>query len=306
MARKLKGKPSKASQKHIKAAMFKEAVNRVQKPVTPKPQQQKKLQPKPKHEQPEQLNQAFIPFGPEDTVMLVGEGDFSFAASCLQQEYLQPSKLIITSFDNSANELALKYPHTFPKNNEYLKEKGVVIHYKIDGTDLVRSLKLKKHINSFPKLDFIVFNFPHTGRGMKDQDRNIRDHQLLVLGYFKSCVEVFKMLGWGTPKQRKSNLSEMNVLSTESQDKEPKIVLSVFEGEPYDSWNIKSLSKTLGLKVERSGAFRWDLFKGYEHKRTNSEQQTTKVANERKARIYVFEKFKKQIKKKKVDSDDED
>lgn len=302
MGKRLKAKPGKSSGKSLKSALVRHQL--IAKPKASAPVTASKPEPSTprlKASEPDQPNKTFIPFTTKDTVLLVGEGDLSFAVSCIKAGYVESSKLIVTSYDASPTELAHKYPHTFPQNNEFLKSKGVEVLYKVDATDLIRSLKIKKTKN-FPKVDCVVFNFPHTGRGMKDVDRNIRDHQMLVLGYFKSSVELFDFLNKREVKSAKHN--DLNVL--EKEDKEPKIVLSVFEGEPYDSWNIKSLSKTLGLKVERSGRFQWGAFKGYQHKRTNSEQSTTKVASERDARIYVFEKFRKQQQKKKVeDSDDE-
>lgn len=300
MGKRLKSKPGKASGKSLKAALVRHQL--VGKPKTTsatttstKPEESKK--PK-SSQQTEQSNKTFIPFTKTDTVLLVGEGDLSFAVSCIKSGYVDPTKLIVTSYDASPTELIHKYPKTFPQNNEFLKNEGIEVMYKVDATDLIRSMKVKK-TKIFPKVDFIVFNFPHTGRGMKDMDRNIRDHQLLVLGYFKSSIELF-----GNLEKKNTKPSDLNVMGKE--EKEPKIVLSVFEGEPYDSWNIKSLSKTLGLKVERSGKFQWGAFEGYEHKRTNSEQNTTKVASERNAKIYVFEKFKKQQKKKVAEDSDEE
>ncbi|KAH3670320.1 hypothetical protein WICMUC_004889 [Wickerhamomyces mucosus] len=260
----------------------------------------------------QQINEtkAFVPFEKDEYIMLIGEGDFSFALSIVKEGLIDPKHLVITSFDNSVKELTLKYPNTFPKYHHELTEIfKVKIFFKIDATNLTKTLKVTgKNITAVlgvPKLDYIIFNFPHTGRGMKDQDRNIRDHQILVLGYFKSCIELFKLFNMHANSFSKT--SDLNIVSqTTSFSNEPKIVLSVFDGEPYDSWNIKSLSKTLGLKVEKSGKFTWDAFKGYKHKRTNSEQNTTKVAGERRARMYVFEKFKKQPKGKGSTDDNDD
>jgi 25S rRNA (uracil2634-N3)-methyltransferase len=250
----------------------------------------------------------FIPFGKDNYVLLVGEGDMSFALSVLNEGYAKPSRLIITSYDNSVNELKLKYPNTFEKNYREITQihKAKVI-FKTDATSILKSLRLTPKtlfkILGIPRLDVIMFNFPHTGKGIKDQDRNIRDHQLLVLAYMKSSMELFKLFS-DVSNKADSGLN----LATDSTEIHSRIVLSVFEGEPYDSWNIKSLSKTLGLKVERSGSFQWDLFPGYQHRRTNSEVDTTKKASERKARIYVFEKFIKEkhsASKRSRDSDSE-
>lgn len=239
---------------------------------------------------------SFVPFEKDDYVLLVGEGDMSFALSILNQGYVKPTRLIVTSYDNSPSELKLKYPHTFEQNYEQLIQvHKAKVFFKVDATKLLSSLKLTPKtlfkVFGIPKLDAIMFNFPHTGRGIKDQDRNIRDHQMLVLGYMKSSTELFDLFNRVSPTL---NTTGLNVVSS-STESQVRIVLTVFEGEPYDSWNIKSLSKTLGLKVARSGEFQWEDFPEYHHRRTNSEQDTTKKAHERKARIYIFEKFVKGV-----------
>jgi len=84
----------------------------------------------------------------------------------------------------------------------------------------------------------------------------------------------------------------------------------LFEGEPYNSWNIKILGRSENYKVERSGKFGWQLFPDYHHRRTNSVRDTTKPAAERDARIYIFEQFTKkeedEKKKKAANSDSDD
>lgn len=133
---------------------------------------------------------------------------------------------------------------------------------------------------------------------MKDMDRNIKDHQQLVLGYFQACKHLFKMVN----DESNSSFGGYNFNSVTG-----KIVLSLFEGEPYNSWTVKILAKSEDYKVEKSGRFEWSMFPEYHHKRTNSGvRDTTKPAAERDARIYIFEPFiknKKQIKKDESDSD---
>lgn len=308
MARKLKGKGNRKG--HLQSALARHKDLEVQKKKIVKrneaivnKNESKKTDPKKSSEEKKLLLKPFIPFKPTDKLMLVGEGDFSFALSILKQGYIIPENLIITSYDNSITELNLKYPNTFNKNyDEILNFYKCKVFFKIDATQLLKSFKINNKpkfnkILGMSQIDVIMFNFPHTGKGIKDQDRNIRDHQLLVLGYFKSCQELFKM----SNSLDKSKVSDINII--EKEKPEQKIILSVFEGEPYDSWNIKMLSKSLALKVERSSLFQWDLFPGYHHRRTNSEQTTTKESSERKARIYIFEKFKKEINKKKKEED---
>lgn len=260
-----------------------------------------------KRQQPQREAKAFIPFEPTSTLLLVGEGDFSFAVSVVKMGYVEPAKLLATSFD-SYEDLLAKYPNV-EENLNYLKEEGVKVLHNIDATDLSLSLKLNptkkvqpKLFDVRQKLDYVMFNFPHTGRGMKDVDRNIRDHQKLVLGYFKSSKQLLDLVN-------NEAYNDFGGYVDPEKATGLKIILSVFEGEPYISWGIKSLARTEGYCVERSGAFNWSAFEGYHHKRTNGIRDTTKPAAERDARIYLFNKLgrpEKTLKKKGNESDSED
>lgn len=230
-----------------------------------------------------QIRKPYIPFQQDETVLLVGEGDFSFAVSLIEEKYVSPSNLIATSYDTK-EQVEQKYVDGL-KNITFLEEQGVQVHFSIDGTALLGNFKptkksVLKLFNPPKPLNHIMFNFPHTGKGVKDMARNVRDHQRLVDGYFKSANEL---------------LSVHSQLDLGGYAVEPStsVILSVFEGEPYVSWGIKALARGAGLKVERSGAFIWEAFPSYHHKRTNSMRDTTKPAAERPARIYSFVKYTK-------------
>lgn len=258
-----------------------------------------------------QQQKNFIPFETNDTLLLVGEGDFSFAVSIVRQLLIDPENLIATSFD-SEEEVKAKYPGT-EENLQFLKDEGAQVFHDVDATNLGHCLKIPantkkntaKLFTPYRKLNHIMFNFPHTGRGMKDTDRNIRDHQKLILGYFKSAKALFKSVN-DDLKNNFGGYSDMEPNNTQ------KIIISLFEGEPYISWGVKALARSENFRVERSGAFVWSAFEGYHHKRTNGIRDTTKPAAERDARIYVFDKFpskdeqQKSQKKKGTDSDSDD
>lgn len=328
MARKLKGK---IGNKGLKGALQR---HQAQEKLKSKLQSQKlheinKNKPKKAVAENQKLQREnapnFIPFTEKSTLLLVGEGDFSFARSIVEQDYIQPENLIVTSYDTSATELHLKYPHSFDENYKFLTDAGVKILFKIDATNLIKSLKLTKK-TPWPKvvgqewrmkrLNNIMFNFPHTGRGIKDQDRNIREHQELVFGFFDSCKQLFELINNGVDKILSQNSSQgysfegKNSINSHPETVNAgKVILSLFAGEPYDSWQIKILAKKNGWTLERSNKFQWELYPEYHHKRTNSEQDTTKPALERDARIYVFETFNKKkhskSQKRKRDTDDE-
>lgn len=223
----------------------------------------------------------FLPFGIDDEILLIGEGDFSFACSIVKSGLIYPENLKATSYD-SFHDVREKYDGA-EDNIAYLQSEGVQVSHDIDATKLCQSLKVKapkkkkKHTNSIclnaqGKLSHIIFNFPHTGKGIKDVDRNIKANQELVLEFFRSADELFQALGVGA---------------------EGKIVITLFDGEPYSSWNVKLLAKSVGYRVKESGKFNWDLFPSYHHRRTIGMGDTTKPAMERNARTYVFENLKK-------------
>jgi 25S rRNA (uracil2634-N3)-methyltransferase len=256
-----------------------------------------------KQKQQQKPAKAFIPFAKDSKILLVGEGDFTFAKSIVEEAYIEPHNLIATSYD-SLDELKAKYPGV-EDTLAVLQEFGVDVRHEIDATNLLQSLKLNP---SKPKsnrplfsdrgfLDYIMFNFPHTGRGMKDVDRNIRDHQNLLLAYFKSCKSVFKLV---------NNQSQNDFGGYQPTTNKGKIILSLFEGEPYISWGVKILGRSEDYRVERSGKFEWQTFPQYHHKRTNGIRGTTKPAAERDARIYVFEQHEKKEQNPKNDKNESD
>lgn len=232
---------------------------------------------------------ALIPFTRDETLLLIGEGDFSFAASIVRNLLINPENLIATSYD-SEEEVYAKYPGA-KEQLDYLKEEGVNVLHQVDAANIPLSLKLvntnhrrtgAKLFNPYKKLNHVMFNFPHTGRGMKDMDRNIRDHQKLVLGYFKSARELLDIVNQAATADLGGYADSQNKTRTD-------VILSLFEGEPYISWTPKALARSSGFVVNQSGKFEWTAFEGYHHKRTNGIRDTTKPAAERDARIYVFD-----------------
>ncbi|GME70393.1 unnamed protein product [Ambrosiozyma monospora] len=218
----------------------------------------------------------FIPFGQHEHVLLVGEGDFSFALSIINSGYISPEFLITTSFD-SLNELIAKYSNV-EENLEQLKAKGVKIFHDIDATELIQSFKLtktfkknkckNKTVLGTDTIDLILFNFPHSGRGIKDQERNIKTHQLLLTNFFNSSFELFKLLksnrnylvnrsvSESTASatgyfDSSNNINTTNSKSNNIENGTEKIAVTLFKGEPYDSWQVKKLARdSINYKYE--------------------------------------------------------
>ncbi|KAI0931400.1 hypothetical protein AcW2_000296 [Taiwanofungus camphoratus] len=127
-----------------------------------------------------------IPFNPTDHILLIGEGNFSFARALIlyppvSLEYLPPENVTATSYD-SEEECFKKYPDAADIVSA-LRAKSVEIVFGVDATKLEKCATLKGR-----KWDKIVWNFPHAGKGITDQDRNILSNQLLILGFLRSAA----------------------------------------------------------------------------------------------------------------------
>lgn len=322
MGRKLKGKPGHQSLKStLKKHQVREKIRELHKNKE-QTQRQEKAQPNAKvrkNQEVQKLKEAdFTPFQKDETLLLIGEGDFSFARSLIEEDFVKAENIIATSFDASPSELESKYPHSFKENYDFLVQNRVKILFKVDATDLIKTLTLSKR-NTWAKLlgptwkykslQNIIFNFPHTGKGIKDQERNVSDHQQLIFRFFRSSKNLFELVNAPILETQKAYGQGYNASETK-RDLTPegygKIILSVFTGEPYDSWMIKRLAKDNNLSVQRSNKFLWEKYPQYNHRRTNSEQETTKPAKERDARIYIFGKFDRSQKPKSKDLSDEE
>ena len=91
------------------------------------------------------------------------------------------------------------------------------------------------------------------------------------------------------------------------------IIVTIFEGEPYELWNIRDLARHVGLKAGRSFKFQASAYPGYKHARTlgNIEGGGGWKGEDRPARSYILEVNEKEAQpimknKKKTDGSDSD
>ncbi|KAI9247116.1 hypothetical protein EDC94DRAFT_529193 [Helicostylum pulchrum] len=196
-------------------------------------------------------------FSSKDKILLVGEGNFSFARS-LAENYLEEGSenLVATCYDTE-KVLYEKYEEA-KENVEFVREFGGTVYFEVDATDLSKEVKKNRYTK-------IIFNFPHAGSGIKDQDRNIVANQKLLNGFFDSAA----------PLLTKASKGEIPANKSESRQVEDDIVpdgeihVTMKTIQPYNLWAIKSLVKAKGvLAVKGTSPFYPDDFPGYEHRRT--------------------------------------
>ncbi|CAI2162187.1 2964_t:CDS:2 [Funneliformis geosporum] len=188
-------------------------------------------------------------YKPEDKILLVGEGNFSFANS-LATNILYTSHFIIATCLDSEEILNKKYDDAKQHIQSFIEFGGKVI-YEVDATQLEKCKLLKGK-----RFDKIIFNFPHAGLGIKDQDRNILSNQKLLKAFFNSAIPFLSS---------KSLYSDMN---------DGEIHVTMKTVEPYNQWNVKQLAKSTGhLAIKESIDFIPNQYPGYEHRRTLGYQQ---------------------------------
>ncbi|KAJ2826892.1 Meiotic nuclear division protein 1 [Coemansia furcata] len=126
------------------------------------------------------LRGPFFPYRKHNTILLIGEGNFSFAHS-IAERLGSGVNIVATAYD-SQQVVAQKYTDDAAKHIAAFEALGGTVLYDIDGTALESHLELKD--KSFTH---IVFNFPHAGAGIKDQTKNIQTNQMLMIGFFTSA-----------------------------------------------------------------------------------------------------------------------
>ncbi|KAJ7742197.1 hypothetical protein B0H14DRAFT_471394 [Mycena olivaceomarginata] len=163
-------------------------------------------------------------------------------------EHLPARNVAATAYDTEA-ECYDKYPEAADIVQD-LRAAGAEVHFGVDATQLGKTSSFKGR-----KWDRIVWNFPHAGKGITDQDRNILSNQLLILGFLRSAAG---FLGSGpvpeifSPKKRKqpddddegeedenmsddhTNLDDDNIVTAVAA--RGTILLTLRNVVPYTSW----------------------------------------------------------------------
>lgn len=205
-----------------------------------------------------------LPFRPTDTILLIGEGNFSFARALLcdspaELRDLPPRNLTATAYDTE-DECYEKYADA-REIVAYLRQRGAQILFGVDATKLEKTTSLKGR-----RWDRIVWNFPHAGsgclvnmkpyswllmsslllgKGITDQDRNILSNQVLILGFLRSAAKVLSLgpvPSVTTPRKRRKADDDED----EDDVEEETVPTQAEEGEQFKFITPKEAVKTRG------------------------------------------------------------
>ncbi|KAH9043698.1 hypothetical protein EDB85DRAFT_1911769 [Lactarius pseudohatsudake] len=182
------------------------------------------------------LRRSTIPFKSSDKILLIGEGDFSFAVALLQHpppplEYLVPANITATAYDTE-DECYSKYSEA-QQYVRVLRESGAQVLFGVDATKLEKTSALKGKT-----FDRIVWNFPHAGKGITDQDRNILSNQVLILGFLRSAAKflVSGPVPQSQPSRKRKPQTAGHARGT--------ILITLRNVSPYTEWDVPKLAKS--------------------------------------------------------------
>ena len=203
------------------------------------------------------------PYKPHHALLLIGEGNFSFARSLIDAPASSgftpiPGRNVTATCYDSFVVAREKYADA-QDNIDALRAAGARVWDNIDATQLHND---STHFPPQPAVsllsppalshyDFIIFNFPHTGSGISDTHKNIQQHQQLLTAFLRSLSCATHLLSATT-----------------------RIHVTVKAGEPYSSWHVPLLPRLLpqesrsSVRFVTSVPFYPHLYPLYHHRRT--------------------------------------
>lgn len=165
-------------------------------------------------------------------VLLVGEGNLSFAKSLLKIDGNQITHMFATTFENSRDlsDEALQ-------NAQLLKCNGAQVLHNVDATKLQQTFKPQK-------FDTVVFQFPNVGS--RDPKYGHNPNHVMIRKFLRSAVDYLEANG--------------------------QVMISTVDSPHYEGvFKFDEAAKFAGYETPISYPFDPTMFSGYSHINTNDE-----------------------------------